>query len=161
MAIKKPLVLNDSCEIEELQVGDTIDTQPDTIDRTFTVLTIPGQVVYVDGAASVDLAQANADATSTPIGLAQAGVAAAAVGVVVIDGTLTLSTAEWDAVTGLAGGLVEGDRYYMSPDDPGDIVPQSAIGALLTTGEYCVRIGQACDDVTMRVEMQFARIKKA
>ncbi len=161
MALKKPIVLNDNCEFEELQPGDTIDTQPDTINRTYTSLAVAGEVVYVDSAASVDLAQANADGTSTPLGVTQANVAAAAVGVVVIDGTLTLTTGQWDAVTGLVGGLVAGDRYYMSPDLPGNMLPQSAIGAALTAGEYCVRVGQACDTTTLRVEMQFGRIKKA
>lgn len=161
MALKKPLVLGSGCEIEELQTGDTIDTQPDTVDRLFTSTAVAGEVVYIDGAGSVDLAQADAAGTSVPFGFAQAGVTAAASGTVVIDGILALTTGQWDTVTGQAGGLTAGSQYYMDPNAPGNILPQSGIDAALTSGEYCVRVGQALSTTEMRVDMQFHRIKKA
>jgi hypothetical protein len=161
MALKKPLVMGAGGEFEELQTGDTIDTQPDTVDRTFTSTAVAGQVLYVDGAGSVDLAQADASGTSVPFGYAQAGVTAASSGTVVIDGTATLTTGQWDTVTGQVGGLTAGSQYYMDPNTAGNILPQSGIDAALTSGEYWIRVGQALSTTEMRVDMQFHRIKKA
>lgn len=161
MTLRKPLVLDDSCEPQELQPGDTIDVQPDTIDRTFTSTAVPGQVQYIDGGGSVDLAQADAVGTSVPFGFAQAGVLAAATGTVVLDGSFALTTVQWDVVTGQVGGLTPGAQYYLDPNVAGNILPQAGIAAALTTGEYCVRVGQAMSTTEMRVDMQFQRIKLA
>lgn len=62
------------------------------------------------------------------------------------EGVLTLPTGTWDLVTGGAGGLVPGARYYLG----------TSLGALTTTapvvpGQYVTVIGSAISDVTLLV----------
>ena len=155
MAVKKPLVLTNG-EIEQLQSGDSIDVQPDSFQATFTSTVIAGEPVYVDGGSSVDQAQANAAGTSDAIGLAPAAVTAAATGSVVFNGTVTLSTAEWDAVAGTTGGLTAGAKYYLSDATAGRLVEQGSIPTV--AGRYVVEIGEAFDTTDLIVQIR-RRIK--
>lgn len=117
MAIKKPLVLT-AGEIEQLQAGDTLDI--DTSSNNISLLNssggafIPGQVVYSSAAGAIDKADADGDATSKVIGLAKAAIPDASSGLVVTDGAMSLTTAEWDAIAGTTGGLAFGTIYYLS-----------------------------------------------
>lgn len=151
MTIRKPLVLTNG-EIEQLQAGDSIDVQPDTISATFTSTAVAGAAVYVDGNASVDLALANASGTSDAIGLASTAVTAAATGTVVFNGTVTLTTGEWDAVAGTTGGLTAGAKYYLSDATAGFLVEQGSIPT--TAGRYVVEIGEASDTTDLIVQIR-------
>ncbi len=155
MAIKKPLVLTNG-EIEQLQSGDTIDVQPDSFEATFTSTVIAGEPVYIDGASSVDQAQANASGTSEVVGLASAAVTAASTGTVIFNGTVTLTTAEWDAVAGTTGGLTAGTKYYLSDATAGRIVDQASIPTVAT--RFVVELGEALDSTDLLVQIR-RRIK--
>ena len=65
MTLRTPLVEADG-EPQALQPGDTLDSNADGFQRTFTSTTVPGQAVFADGVASVGLAIATSDATSKP-----------------------------------------------------------------------------------------------
>ncbi|MHC4355558.1 MAG: hypothetical protein ACYS0H_22895, partial [Planctomycetota bacterium] len=115
MAVKKPLVIT-AGQVQQLQAGDSIE-HPGLFNRTNNnagAITI-GQAVYVDGAGTVDLAQADAAATTKVLGLvADVSIAAAASGGITTDGVLTATTGQWDAVTGQVGGLTAGSQYWLS-----------------------------------------------
>ncbi len=151
MAIKKPLVLTNG-EIEQLQSGDTIDVQPDVFQATYTSAAIPGNCVYIDGSDSVDLANAAATGTSNAIGFANASVSGGSSGAVVFDGLVTLTTAEWDAVAGTAGGLTAGTKYYMSDVTAGAIVSQANITTTATN--YVVEIGEALSSTSLEISIR-------
>ena len=139
MAVRLPLVQVDG-EIQELQAGDNIDTAADTITRTFTATVVAGAVLYVDGNGSVDQAQANAEGTSQVIGLAKAAVTIGNPGDVSTDGTVTLTTGEWDVITGEAGGLTFDNKYYLSDAAAGRLLQEDNLAGL-GAGEYVVEVG--------------------
>lgn len=155
MAIKKPLVLTNG-EIEQLQSGDTIDVQPDSYEATFTSTVIAGEPVYIDGGSSVDQAQANASATSDVAGLAATAVTAASTGTVIFNGTVTLTTLEWDAVAGTTGGLTAGAKYFLSDSTAGRLVEQGSIPTV--AGRFVVEVGEALDSTDLLVQIR-RRIK--
>lgn len=64
-------------------------------------------------------------------------------------GLLVLTTAQWDAVTGDVGGLVEGKPYYLSDTTSGHITQTAPVDA----GSYQVIVGVALDATTMLVRI--------
>lgn len=120
MAVRKPLV-QVAGQVQQLQAGDSIE-HPDLYTRVNNNAgaIIIGQPVYVDGAGSVDLAQADALATAEVLGLvADVSIAAAASGGIATDGKLTATTGQWDVVTGETGGLTPGAKYFLDAATPG------------------------------------------
>jgi len=106
-----------------------------------------GMAVYCDGSGTFKKAVANAGATATVEGLAFADIAAAAAGVVDTAGEMTLTTAQWDAVTGQTGGLTPGAKYYLDATTGGHItstVPGSG---------YLACVGQAISPTKMLVRI--------
>ncbi len=63
-------------------------------------------------------------------------------------GLLTLTTAQWDAVTGDSGGLLQGSAYYVSVDPVGQLTSDAPAGP----GQFVSRIGFAVSATTMLVE---------
>jgi hypothetical protein len=63
-------------------------------------------------------------------------------------GLLTLTTAQWDTVTGDSGGLVQGDAYYVSIDPIGQLTRHAPSGP----GQFVSRVGFAISATTMLVE---------
>lgn len=142
MAVRDPLVWNPATgRPERLQPGDTLGITGETglSSKTAAAAILIGQVVYISAANTVNLARANAVATAEAIGFARTAIANAAQGPVQLNGALTLTTAEWDAVTGGAGGLVAGSVYFLSAATAGRLttVPPSA------NGEFAVELGVA------------------
>lgn len=150
MATRKPLVEVDG-EVQVLQPGDDIATGASAFTKTFTSTAVIGQVLYSDGNTSVGLAQANADATSKVVGLAVAGVTAAASGSVQYAGVLTATTGEWDAVCGTTGGLTANTKYYLSDTGAGNMLEAGNLGGI-TQGEYVVEIGRALSTTELLIE---------
>ena len=141
MATRVPIV-EVSGELQRLQPGDDIATGASTFTKTYTSTAVPGQIVYADGNTSVDLAQANADATSKIVGIAPSGVTAAASGPVQYAGPVTLTTTEWDAVASTTGGLTANTKYYLSDTTAGMMLAAGSLTGI-TQGEYLVEIGRA------------------
>jgi hypothetical protein len=148
MAVKKPLVITGG-QIEQLQSGDTIE-HPGVFQRqnnnagTVTI----GQAVYVDGAGTVDLAQADAAGTKDVLGLvADVTIVAAASGGIQTDGVLAATTGQWDAVTGQVGGLTAGSKYYLDAATAGSLTATPPSGA----GEFVAPIGIAMSTTEMEI----------
>ena len=84
--------------------------------------------------------RANDASTSFVTGLAAGAAVAGSSAIVQMAGPITLTTAEWDAITGDSGGIVRGVPYYLSagsnegrltrtpPSDDGEFVVQVGIG---------------------------------
>lgn len=153
MATRKPLVLGADGRPQQLQSGDTLGISSETgqVEMTATQTVIAGGPVYSDGADSFDLARANASGTSRVIGLAIEGITAAATGLVQVNGVLSLTTGEWDAVFGTTGGLTPDTTYYLDPASAGlgtttcpTTVGQLVVilGIALSTTELSIRISE-------------------
>ena len=99
--------------------------------------TLPiGTPVYVKSNNHIDAARANAAGTAECLGLISevGGIATTATGAVQTGGTLTLTTGEWDAITGGSGGLTIGVYYYISAATAGLLTATapSVAGQLVT-----------------------------
>lgn len=151
MAIKKPLVLGSNGEIEQLQPGDSIvagsTTQSFSATNSNTGAITIGQVVYVDGAGSVNLAKADNETTAKAIGLVEdASIATLDTGMILTDGTLTSS--DWTSVTGSAI-LTPGSVYFLSDTTAGQITTTPPT----LSGSFVVRIGTAISTTTLEVSI--------
>jgi hypothetical protein len=151
MANKKPLVLGADGSIQQLQAGDIVDVG--AAKQIFTAtnsnagaITI-GQMVYVDGSGSVDLARANADVTSRAIGLVyDASIASAGTGTIVTDGVIV--STDWTAVVG-AATLTAGAIYYLGDALAGGLVTVVPVAA----GSSVVRIGTALSGTELEISI--------
>lgn len=116
-----------------------------------------GAPVYVGASAANTFLRADADGTSAlrqVIGLvADANIAAAGTGRVQTRGKLTLTTAEWDSITGQVGGLTAGSKYYLDVT-AGKLTTTAPatgvwrpVGIALSTTELFIQLSQV-DDAT-------------
>jgi len=153
VALKIPLVLT-SGQIQQLQAGDSLNASCNEVDVVSMTNSNAGAIVicspvYVDGAGTVDLAKADAAATTEILGLVaeatQIGIAGS--GNIQTDGILTATTGEWDAVTGDAGGLTAGSVYYVDPDTAGKLTTT----APTTAGDFVIRVGVALSTLNLDI----------
>ena len=73
-------------------------------------------------------------------------------GPVLVNGGLDMSTADWELVTGMVGGLLRGQRYYLDFDSPGQIRAQVDVSSRVTPS-WLVPIGYAVSATEMRLEI--------
>jgi hypothetical protein len=106
--------------------------------------------VYASAAATVDKARANATGTSNVIGLATTGITSSATGVIQVNGVLTLTTTEWDAVAGTTGGLTYNTTYFLSAGTAGLLTST----APSTVGQTVVEIGTALSTTDLAVSIK-------
>ena len=149
MATKIALTMYDG-EIGQLKAGDTLDITASNnqifsaTNSNIAAITI-GQPVYIQGANTVDLALADAKATSGVIGLvSDASIDSAAVGTILTDGILT--STDWTAVVGEAT-LTAGSVYFLSDTVAGTLTTT----ATTTTGSFVTRVGTAISTTTLEV----------
>lgn len=111
----------------------------------------PGCPVYETVTAlTVDKARANAISTSQVVGLTIASISASATGTVRSSGPVTLTTGEWDAITGGTGGLTIGSRYYLDPSTAGKLT----LTPTDSTGNFLVEVGKALSTLKMLVAIR-------
>lgn len=111
--------------------------------------TVQGEPLYMKSDADFDKARADNLTTALVFGLAIEAVAAAGEVEAQRDGFLTLTTGQWDAVTGDTGGLTPGSRYFLSPTTAGRLtttVPNTA-------GQYIVLVGIALSTTVMDIRI--------
>jgi hypothetical protein len=109
------------------------------------------QVVYTKANGDVDLARADAQATTEVLGfVSDTAIAPANSGSIMMDGILDATTGQWDNVTGGSGGLVAGTVYYLDPDSAGDITAT----APTTVGDFVVRVGRALSSTEMDIMIE-------
>ena len=148
--LKKVLVLGANGEIEQLQAGDTVDIvassnqQFSATNQSGVAITI-GQPVYIIAADTVDLALADAKATSGVIGLVlDDTIASSAIGTILTDGILT--STDWTAAVG-AATLTAGSVYFLSDTTVGTLTTT----APTTAGSFLTRVGTAISTTTLEV----------
>ena len=74
-------------------------------------------------------------------------------GLFLTKGSLTLSAAQWQVVTGTAGGLTPGSRYFLDINVPGLLQPPpTASGA--PTGSFMVPVGYALSSTEFLLDVQ-------
>lgn len=155
MALRKPLVLANG-QMQQLQAGDQLEAPLVGSAQQILTNNDGGTVVicapvYTDASGSFKRAQANATATSAVIGLvAQATIANAAAGPVVLVGTFTATTTQWDAVTGQTGGLTAGAAYFLDPATAGRLTTT----APSTTGQVVAPIGLALSTTQLEIKIR-------
>ena len=102
-----------------------------------------GQPVYIQGANTVDLALADAKATSGVIGLvSDASIDPSVIGTILTDGILT--STDWTAVVG-AATLTVGSVYFLSDTIAGTLTTT----ATTTAGSFVTRVGTAINTTTL------------
>lgn len=107
-----------------------------------------GNVVYFDSVGDAKKAQADADATALGVGFATGTIADMANGNFQLDGIMTASETEWNAVTEEgSGGLTEGARYFISEITAGKITTTAPSVA----GETVVQIGVAVSSTQLKI----------
>lgn len=126
------------------------DTDPDT-DAPYSI--DEGMPVYpVNGDPDADIvlkkAQANAIGTAVVPGLAASAAEAPASARVKFAGPLTLTTEQWDAITGDSGGLTPLAIYYLSAADAGMLTTTPP-----TSPNYVTVIGFALSPTTMMLQI--------
>lgn len=101
--------------------------------------------------AQVKRAEATAFATSLVVGFATRATPAVADTQQVPQsaGPLTLTVAEWTAITEEAGALVEGDAYYLSAANPGKITHTAPVAG----GSFVVQVGIALSPTVLLVQI--------
>lgn len=106
------------------------------------------QAVYSSASGTVQLAKADAFSTAKFIGLVgDTTIASGAAGNYVINGVMTATTTQWDAVTGQSGGLTTNALYYLSTGTAGSIT-----STVPTTG-YLAPIGVALSTTQLELYM--------
>lgn len=112
---------------------------------------VTGTPVYMTAASHYDKAIANSITTAICIGLQiDTSVSSGGTGNICLAGELTLTTGQWDVVTGDTGGLVFGNTYYVSAASAGLLIKSS--GTIPSTaGQFLVPIGVAESTTTMIV----------
>lgn len=156
MTIRKPLVIGASGQIEQLQSGDSIavptaGASTVSLQNGEAAAVSFGMAVYAQAAGAFKKAIATAAATARVIGLVfDTTIANGANGQVAVDGILTGTTTQWDAVAGTTGGLTAGTVYFLDPTTAGMITatPPTTVGQLLT------RIGVALSSTTLMLDIQ-------
>lgn len=153
MAIRLPLVIVNG-QIQQLQSGDSLTDQSTQFQLTNDEATpvVCGSAVYSDAAGGFKKALANASTTAKVIGLVAVApsITNGVAGAIALDDVLTLTTAQWDAVTGGSGGLVFNTIYYLDPSTAGHITST----APTTVGQYVVEIGRALSTTDMKINIK-------
>jgi len=150
MALRKPLVVVDG-QVQQLQSGDTLDAATSGKDLTqltngnTNAITI-GQVVYISGNDTVDLAKANASATSKAVGLvADSSIANDSSGNIQMQGVI--SNTDWTTVVG-STTLTAGATYYLDNATAGKMTTTAP------TSGYVVEIGTALSGTDFNIEIK-------
>ena len=156
MSLRKPLVIV-SGQIQQLQSTDTLDVTAvgggDVVSVTNDEVApiVIGTPVYSDAADGVKKAKGDAGSTKDVIGLVQqASITNATAGMVQVNGILTASTAQWDAVFGTTGGLTFKTRYYLSAATAG----LATATAPSSVGQYVVELGIALSTTELVIDIK-------
>lgn len=145
MANRKPLALING-EIQELPSTDTLDaavSEVDVVVRTNDEgSTMPAlSPVYINDSNGVMLARANNDSTRKVIGLARDEANAAASVTVQVNGIISGTAGEWDAICAesIPSGLTANTDYFLSSATAGLITSSAPTGS----GNWVVKVIRA------------------
>ena len=154
MSLRKPLVLN-SGQIQQLQSTDTLsapqsggDVVIQTNDEASPIVICTP--VYNDADDGVKKAKADAIGTKSAIGLVyDSSITNGVSGAIQVNGIVSATTGQWDAVFGTTGGLAFGTRYYLSAATAG-LGTSTAPSAV---GQYVLELGIAISTTELLLTM--------
>jgi len=156
MAVRIPIVQVGG-QFQQLQSTDTLSVPVfsggDVISLTndeagAIVICTP---VYVDAASGVKKGKADAAGTKSIIGLvSDTSITNGVAGNIIINGFLTATTGQWDAVFGTTGGLTFNTRYYLSAATAG----LATATAPSTVGQYVLELGIAISTTVLKVDIK-------
>lgn len=151
MAVRKPLVLGDTKQIEQLQPGDTIAGAGGNVVQSMDAAQALTKLMAVQifGPDEVDRVRADTDPPIPCVGLILADVLVNDPVDVQFAGIVTGTAAEWEAVGGGVGGLTAGTFYYLSDTNDGGITPV----APSTAGHFVQVIGFALNSTDMMLQI--------
>lgn len=150
MSVKIPLVLATDGRPEQLQSGDSVASSGAATDSMTPASNMAiGQVVYCSGAAAATKARANGSPQTFAVGLCQAALTSGIAGNVQLNGVLSLTTSQWDAITGQSGGLTSGATYYLDPTTAGMMTPTCPTAA----GQYVCITGRALSTTDFQIKI--------
>jgi len=140
--------------------GDILNGRYKSLTNAESGTLVPGTTVYLFSASSAKKTVVTALATAYCLGLVAAsngaGILTTAAGSIQVNGEVTLTTAEWDAIAGTTGGLTAGTVYYAS----------ATAGALTSTlpavtGNFDTTVGIALSATTLLLKQQTAPVAHA
>lgn len=143
--------------------GNTVDVtintpaDPNVVTVTFESDVNPGNAVYIlasDGHAELTSAEGT-DLQALCLGLCTASHSATTSGLVRVGGPMTLTTSDWDNVTGDTGGLAPGHLYYLAD---GDTLGNITATPPVPSGEWRSPIGYAVSATTMIIRVQLSTV---
>lgn len=109
-----------------------------------------GTPVYLDAANGIKKAKADASGTRIVIGLVRdVSITNGVAGGVMINGMLSATTGQWDAITGQVGGLTFGAKYFLSAATAGLL----SVTAPSTVSQYVCQVGIAISTTDMDVRI--------
>lgn len=150
MTVKIPLVLANDGRPEQLQSGDSISASGAATDSmTPASNMLIGNVVYCSGASAATKARANGSPQAFAVGLCQSALTSGIAGNVQLNGVLTLTTSQWDAITGQSGGLTSNATYYLDPTTAGLMTSTCPTAA----GQYIVITGRALSTTDFQIKI--------
>ena len=112
---------------------------------------VPGTPVYTTIGSRFDVADATALPAAKMVGLATTSTLAGNAADVQTQDVLTLTTGQWDAVTGQTGGLTSGSTYWLDGASAGLITTTPP--ATPVSG-YNVRVGVALTSVALDIKIR-------
>lgn len=151
MSEKRPIVLGGDGLLRQLQPGETTPGAygPNRYEQTAVGDLEAGTPLYSAAGDQVTAAFSVDSSQSLTVGLAVAGALDTEPVTVQSDGILELSTGDWDARTGAAGGLASASPYWLSETTQGQLqaVPPTA------SGTYLVQVGIAISATKLLVRI--------
>ncbi|EKD22691.1 MAG: hypothetical protein ACD_84C00006G0002 [uncultured bacterium] len=116
-----------------------------TLNNNEGITLVPGTPVYINTGTSIKRAIGNSKLTASVIGLVSASIPYADSGIIKTGDELTLTTLQWDVITGQTGGLTVDATYFLST---------TAIGKLTKiapSSGFMVSIGRALSSTRMQI----------
>lgn len=118
-----------------------------TLSNTSGVAINIGMPVYLDNTGGVQAANAASLSTSDVFGLSVGNIAVAGSGVVVRDGDIVATAAQWNAIGAGASGLTPGATYFLSGTGNGTITTTPP------TSGFVIKIGKALSATKLSVNI--------
>ncbi len=125
--------------------------------NTFNTLDVGGVVNFPIGTpvcpsdvedSAIVPARANSLVTAKGLGLAATAGVVGSRALIQYAGPLTLTTAQWDAITGGSGGLTRGVPYYLSPATAGRLTTTKTV----VSNQFVVPIGIALSATDLLIQ---------
>jgi hypothetical protein len=129
--------------------GSTVDPTTVLLANASGVFIPAGTLVYFSGPGAFSRAGASNIVIARCQGIAIADIAIGGTGYIKVAGIVTLTTAQWDNVTGGSGGLLSANAYYV------DVTPgRPTVGPPSAGGQFITLAGIAASTTQLRLMIQ-------